>query len=172
MDDKERLDAAKAARRAVIGADEPPTGTQGPDSVPQDFQDFITLTAWGTWARGGPLSHRDRSLLVLAMTAALGRMEEFRVHVDAAPRAGVSDTEWTNCSSRSWPTAARPPASPPAALCGLRGWHAGSPDEARTDRASASVAARARLITTPPDAVPRTACGPRRAASCLCRRGS
>jgi 4-carboxymuconolactone decarboxylase len=31
----------------------------------QEFQDFITATAWGVWAREGALSARDRSLLVL-----------------------------------------------------------------------------------------------------------
>ena len=45
------------------------------------------------WTREGPLSTRDRSLLVLAITATLGRMEEFRLHAAAAPRAGVTDAE-------------------------------------------------------------------------------
>ena len=49
--------------------------------------------AWGVWTREGPLSTRDRSLLVLAMTAATGRMDEFRLHVGAAVNAGVSDAE-------------------------------------------------------------------------------
>ena len=49
--------------------------------------------AWGVWARGGALSTRDRSLLVLAMTAALGRMEEFRLHAGATDRTGVTDDE-------------------------------------------------------------------------------
>ena len=49
--------------------------------------------AWGVWARGGPFSTRDRSLLVLAMTAALGRMEEFKLHASARSRTGVSDAE-------------------------------------------------------------------------------
>jgi 4-carboxymuconolactone decarboxylase len=49
--------------------------------------------AWGVWAREGALSTRDRSLLVLAMTAALGRMDEFSLHATASPRAGVSDAE-------------------------------------------------------------------------------
>ncbi len=45
------------------------------------------------WAREGPLSTRDRSLLVLAITATSGRMDEFRLHATAAPRAGVTDAE-------------------------------------------------------------------------------
>ena len=51
-----------------------------PNPTLQELQDHITETAWGVWARGGALSLRDRSLLVLAMTAALGRMDEFALH--------------------------------------------------------------------------------------------
>jgi 4-carboxymuconolactone decarboxylase len=40
--------------------------------------------AWGVWTRGGPLSPRDRSLLVMAMTAPLGRMEDELVFQIAA----------------------------------------------------------------------------------------
>ncbi|MBX6387389.1 MAG: carboxymuconolactone decarboxylase family protein [Frankia sp.] len=63
------------------------------DPVAREFQDHITRQAWGVWTRGGALSNRDRSLLVLAMTAALGRMEEFRLHAGAQPRTGVTDAE-------------------------------------------------------------------------------
>jgi 4-carboxymuconolactone decarboxylase len=62
------------------------------DPVGAEFQEYITSMAWGVWTRG-TLSTRDRSLLVLAMTAALGRMEEFRLHLSSAPRAGVTDEE-------------------------------------------------------------------------------
>jgi 4-carboxymuconolactone decarboxylase len=58
-----------------------------------EFQEYITSQAWGVWARGGPLSNRDRSLLVLAMTAALGRMEEFKLHASARSRTGVTYAE-------------------------------------------------------------------------------
>jgi 4-carboxymuconolactone decarboxylase len=58
-----------------------------------EFQDFVTSMAWGVWARGGPLSPRDRSLLVMAMTAALGRMEEFQLHAGARHRTGVTEDE-------------------------------------------------------------------------------
>ncbi|MBP6479377.1 MAG: carboxymuconolactone decarboxylase family protein, partial [Pseudomonadales bacterium] len=47
----------------------------------------------GVWTRGGPPSLRDRSLLVLAMTAALGRLEEFRIHASWTERTGVTDAE-------------------------------------------------------------------------------
>lgn len=94
-DDDERLQAAYALRRQIVGdeyVDRALADAAG-DRAAEDFQDFITQTAWGVWARGGPLSTRDRSLLVMAMTAALGRMEEFTIHATACPRAGVTDAE-------------------------------------------------------------------------------
>ena len=50
------------------------------------FQELITRYAWGTiWQRPG-LDDRTRRLLALVETAALGRWEEFRLHV----RAGLA----------------------------------------------------------------------------------
>ena len=87
------LEAAYAVRRAVLGDAYVDGQAAGADRAAAEFQDYVTATAWGVWARGGPLSRRDRSLLVLAMTAALGRMDEFRLHAGAAHRAGVTDAE-------------------------------------------------------------------------------
>ncbi len=92
MDDG-ALEAAYAKRRAVLGDDYVDAVTADTDPTAVEFQDYLTATAWGAWAREGALSTRDRSLLVLAMTASLGRMEEFRLHAAAAPRAGVTDAE-------------------------------------------------------------------------------
>lgn len=94
--DSDALEAAFAKRRAVLGDEYVDAQTStGVDAGPAmaEFQDFITSTAWGPWTRDGALSTRDRSLLVLAMTAALGRMDEFRLHASARSRAGVSDDE-------------------------------------------------------------------------------
>ena len=93
MDDSERLRDAYALRRKILGDEYVDRAAAGADPITQQFQDYVTSTAWGVWTRGGPLSTRDRSLLVLAMTAALGRMEEFTLHATASPRAGVTDEE-------------------------------------------------------------------------------
>lgn len=93
MADDETLRAARAMRRAMLGDDYVDAATADADPAAQEFQDYVTTMAWGVWARGGPLSTRDRSLLVLAMTAALGRMEEFRLHASATVRTGVTDAE-------------------------------------------------------------------------------
>ena len=93
MDDAEQLRKAYAKRREVLGDEYVDSVTSENDPTAAEFQDYLTATAWGVWAREGPLSTRDRSLLVLAITATLGRTEEFRLHAAAAPRAGVSDAE-------------------------------------------------------------------------------
>jgi 4-carboxymuconolactone decarboxylase len=80
-------------RRAVLGNAYVDAAAPEPGTVDAEFQEYITSMAWGVWARGGPLATRDRSLLVLAMTAALGRMEEFALHARSARRAGVTDEE-------------------------------------------------------------------------------
>lgn len=87
------LEAAYTKRRAVLGDEYVDRATADTDAASKEFQDYLTRMAWGVWAREGALSTRDRSLLVLAMTAATGRMEEFSLHATASPRAGVTDAE-------------------------------------------------------------------------------
>jgi 4-carboxymuconolactone decarboxylase len=93
MDVNEPLSEARAMRRAVLGDEYVDSQTAETNPRLQEFQDYVTSSAWGVWTRGGPLSPRDRSLLVLAMTAALGRMDEFRLHAGARARTGVTDAE-------------------------------------------------------------------------------
>ena len=53
-------------------------------------QDLITRYAWGeVWQRPG-LDHRTRSFLTLAMLPALGRDDEFRLHLRGALNNGLS----------------------------------------------------------------------------------
>lgn len=93
MEETEELRAARAMRRAVLGDAYVDRATADADPASREFQDYLSSMAWGVWTRGGALSRRDRSLLVLAMTAALGRMEEFRLHAGTTERTGVSDAE-------------------------------------------------------------------------------
>ena len=93
MDTDDQLQAARDMRRAMLGDRYVDAQTAEADPALRDFQDHITAQAWGVWTRGGALSTRDRSLLVLAMCAALGRMEEFKLHAGARSRTGVTDDE-------------------------------------------------------------------------------
>ena len=76
-------------RRRVLGAGHVDRASASPASAA--FQELITRYAWGSiWTRPG-LDLRTRRLLVLAMTAAMGRWDEFRLHV----RTGLtSELEW------------------------------------------------------------------------------
>jgi len=57
------------------------------------FQEWITANVWGgVWTRPG-LPRHTRSLLTLAMMAALGRHEEFELHVRATRNTGVTPEE-------------------------------------------------------------------------------
>jgi len=73
-------------RRAGLGDAHVDRSLAAATDFNRDFQELVTRFAWGTiWARPG-LDYRTRRLLVLATTAALGRWEEFRLHV----RAGLA----------------------------------------------------------------------------------
>jgi 3-oxoadipate enol-lactonase/4-carboxymuconolactone decarboxylase len=80
------VEAGLPVRRAALGAAHVDRSLGAATDFTRDFQELITRFAWGTiWARPG-LDHRTRRLLVLAITAALSRWEEFRLHV----RAGLA----------------------------------------------------------------------------------
>ena len=78
-----------AIRRAALGNEHVDRAVANTNDLNREFQDLITRYAWGTvWTRPG-LDIRTRRLLVLAITAALGRHEEFRLHLKAALKAGL-----------------------------------------------------------------------------------
>ncbi len=75
------LEAGMAVRRAVLGDEHVDRSIASATEFNRDFQDLLTRYAWGAiWTRPG-LSRRTRRLLVLVMTASMGRWEEFRLHV-------------------------------------------------------------------------------------------
>ncbi|MBL8567472.1 MAG: 4-carboxymuconolactone decarboxylase [Phreatobacter sp.] len=90
MDEKERFEKGLAVRRAVLGDAHVDRSLAARDSFTTEFQDLITRYAWGEiWTRPG-LDRKTRSFLVLAMTASLGRWEEFRLHCRASFSNGVT----------------------------------------------------------------------------------
>ena len=87
----DRYAAGLAVRRAVLGDAWVDAALAKRTEFSGPFQDLITRYAWGEiWTRPG-LDHRTRRLLVLAITASLGRWEEFRLHARAGlEQAGFS----------------------------------------------------------------------------------
>jgi 3-oxoadipate enol-lactonase/4-carboxymuconolactone decarboxylase len=79
--DRDSLDAGYAVRRAVLGDAHVDRANAAANDFTRDFQAFITRYAWGSiWTRPG-LSRRIRRLLAIVISAALGRWEEFTLHV-------------------------------------------------------------------------------------------
>lgn len=93
MDEKTRYENGLKTRRAVLGDAHVDRASAGITDFNRDFQDFITRTAWNDiWNRPG-LPRRERSLIVLSITVALGAWGEFRLHVRAALNNGLTQDE-------------------------------------------------------------------------------
>ncbi|MCW2995590.1 MAG: 4-carboxymuconolactone decarboxylase [Conexibacter sp.] len=83
-------DAGMEVRRAVLGDAHVDRSIEGTTEFTAPFQDFITKMAWGSvWTREG-LERAERSMITLAVLAALGREDELALHVRAAVRIGLS----------------------------------------------------------------------------------
>ncbi|HWJ57811.1 MAG TPA: alpha/beta fold hydrolase [Vicinamibacterales bacterium] len=92
-DPRDAFEAGLDVRRAVLGDDYVDARIAATTDLTRDYQRWITQFAWGgVWTRPG-LDRHTRRLLVLAITAALGRWEEFRLHLEAGLGA---DLEWSD----------------------------------------------------------------------------
>jgi 4-carboxymuconolactone decarboxylase len=93
MEDSERYEKGVEIRREVLGNDHVDRANAKVNEFNGPYQEFITRYAWGEiWGRSG-LTRRERSLITLAMLVALNREAEFRMHVRAAFRNGVTVEE-------------------------------------------------------------------------------
>lgn len=82
------FEAGLINRRRILGEDWVERSLAARTDFNADFQAMLTRTAWHEiWGRPG-LDDRTRRLLVIAITAALGRWEEFRLHVRAGLEQG------------------------------------------------------------------------------------
>lgn len=89
----ERHAEGMRTRRAVLGDAHVDRAEAGKTAFDAPFQEFITEGAWGSvWSRPG-LTRRDRSLITLALLAALGHWEEVAMHVRATANTGATPEE-------------------------------------------------------------------------------
>jgi 4-carboxymuconolactone decarboxylase len=90
MDDAERAERGMRVRREVLGDEHVDRAVAGATAFTEPFQDFITRYAWGdVWSRPG-LSRAERSIVTLAVLAALRHERELAMHVKAAVRNGLT----------------------------------------------------------------------------------
>jgi 4-carboxymuconolactone decarboxylase len=79
-----------ATRRAVLGDAHVDRASAQITPFDADFQTFITESAWGSvWSRPG-LTRRERSLITLALLAALGHDDEVAMHCRATRNTGAT----------------------------------------------------------------------------------
>ena len=89
-DDDSRFEQGMATRRAVLGNAYVDAATARKTPFDEDFQTFITEGAWGSvWSRPGA-TRRERSMMTIALLAALGHDEEVAMHVRATENTGCS----------------------------------------------------------------------------------
>ena len=89
----DRYETGMSVRRAVLGDAHVDRAEAARSELDTPFQTLITETAWGNvWASDG-ISPRDRSMLTLALLAALGNFEEIPMHIRATARTGASKTD-------------------------------------------------------------------------------
>ena len=89
-DVKKKFEVGMAVRRSVLGNAHVDRAEASKTSFDDDFQRFITEGAWGSvWSRP-ELTKRERSLVTIALLAALGHEEEVAMHVRATANTGAT----------------------------------------------------------------------------------
>jgi 4-carboxymuconolactone decarboxylase len=88
MKDDELYETGMAVRREILGDAHVDRAIARTSPLTEEFQDLIVRYGWGAiWGRPG-LDHRERRLLVIGTMMAIGRWEEFDMHVRAALQSG------------------------------------------------------------------------------------
>jgi 4-carboxymuconolactone decarboxylase len=86
----ERYEQGMATRRSVLGAAHVDRASAAATDFDEPFQTFITEGAWGSvWSRP-QLTKRERSIVTIALLAALGHDEEVAMHARATANTGAT----------------------------------------------------------------------------------
>lgn len=95
--DKQRFDDGHKVRCEVMGSERINNVMKNADSFTRPIHNLITEYCWGEiWTRPG-LDRKTRSLMNLAMLAALNRHNELRLHINGAINNGVTQEEMMEC---------------------------------------------------------------------------
>jgi 4-carboxymuconolactone decarboxylase len=86
----DKYDQGMKVRRRILGDAHVDRAEAAKTSFDQPFQEMITETAWGTVWASDRISDRERSMLTLALLAALGNFDEIPMHIRATARTGAS----------------------------------------------------------------------------------
>ncbi|WP_339853930.1 carboxymuconolactone decarboxylase family protein [uncultured Nisaea sp.] len=93
MDLDQLFEQGMETRKKVLGNEYVENSFNNADEFSMILQKFVTTHAWGAcWGRDG-LELKTRSMLNLAMLAAMGREHELRLHLLGALNNGVTKNE-------------------------------------------------------------------------------
>ena len=87
------FETGMAVRRLVLGDAHVDRAETAKTAFDEPFQTFITKGAWGSVWSGGQFTRRERSIVTIALLAALGHDEEVAMHVRATARTGASPAD-------------------------------------------------------------------------------
>ena len=86
----EKYAAGMKVRRRILGEAHVDKAVENTTPLNKEFQDMLTLYGWAdVWGRDG-FDYRTRRILVLGTMMALGRWEEYVMHLRAALRDNFS----------------------------------------------------------------------------------
>ncbi len=86
----DRFEIGMATRRKVLGDAHVDRAEAAKSDFDEPFQIFITEGAWGgVWSRP-QLTPRERSMITIALLAALGQSDEVAMHVRATANTGAT----------------------------------------------------------------------------------
>lgn len=87
---EDAYETGMATRRSVLGDAHVDRASGKATDFDRDFQRHITARAWGDVWSSPQLDKRTRSLLTIALLAALGHHEELAMHLRATRNTGAS----------------------------------------------------------------------------------
>lgn len=89
----DRSEIGMKTRRAVLGDAHVDRAEAAKTDLDAPFQSLITEAAWGTVWASDKISHRERSMLTLALLAATGNFDEIPMHIRATANTGARKSD-------------------------------------------------------------------------------
>lgn len=86
----EPFDTGMATRKRVLGESHVARAEAAKTDFDAPFQRLITEAAWGRVWSSDRITPRERSMITLALLAALGHHDEFAMHVRATANTGAT----------------------------------------------------------------------------------
>lgn len=92
-DKTDKMNTGMATRRAVLGDAHVDRAEAAKTAFDAPFQEMITEAAWGRVWSSEAWTKRERSMVTIALLAALGHDEEMAMHIRACANTGATEDD-------------------------------------------------------------------------------